>query len=102
MIPLFKNFFRSLFYDEKAAAIWVRSVLLWLGTMLGSILAYPFEEVQTWNLQEWGYRVIAAGVIGFAGLIRVGQQNLTPAEMAEQLDSYRKEQALKANGSPTP
>ena len=102
MIPLFKRFFKSLFYDEAAAAKWVRSFLLWAGAMATSVLAFPFAIVQAWTKEEWAYRFMAAGVIGFAGLISVGQKNQPPEVIAKELDEYHKEQALKANASPTP
>lgn len=98
MIPLFGKFFKSLFYDEAAAAKWVRSFLLWAGAMATSVLAFPFTVVQAWTKQEWAYRFVAAGVIGFAGLISVGQKNQTPEKLVQEIEAYK---AAQAAGSPT-
>lgn len=81
MIPLFKKIIFKFFYDELAAARWLRGGLLFAGGMAVNVLAFPFSVVQAWTLQEWGYRVAAAGALGFAGTIAAGQKNLTPDEI---------------------
>jgi hypothetical protein len=77
MIPLIKKFFRNLFFDEMAAARLMRGFLLWLSGMAVSVLAYPMEVVQAWNMKDWGYRMAVAGVMGAAGMITAGQKNPT-------------------------
>jgi hypothetical protein len=99
MIPLFRRFFKSLFYDEASAAKWIRSFLLWAGAMATSVLAFPFSVVQAWTKAEWAYRFMAAGVIGFAGLISVGQKNQTPEQIAQELEAYK---AQQGNTPPAP
>ena len=85
MIPLFKKLIFAFFYDEKAAARWLRGGLLFIGGMAVSILAYPFVVIREWTAQEWIYRVAAAGALGFAGTITAGDKNPSPEKLAAEL-----------------
>ena len=85
MIPLFRNVFKKILYDEMAAARWGRGFLLWVGGMAVSVLAYPIELVQTWGPRDWVYRVGAAAALGMAGMITAGQKNLPPDKIKEEL-----------------
>lgn len=96
MIPLFKKLFQKLFFDELAAARLLRGFLLWVGGMAVSVLAYPFDNVVTWTMKEWAYRVAAAGALGFAGMVTAGQKNQTPEQIRAELD------ALKAKNEAPP
>lgn len=75
MITLLKKLWVKILYDEMAIARWGRGVLLWVAGMGISVLAYPIEVVQTWNLRDWGYRLVVAGVMGGAGMVTAGQKN---------------------------
>ena len=73
MIPLIRKFIFAFFYDEKAAARWLRGGLLFVGGMAVSILAYPYVVIREWTAQEWIYRIAAAGALGFAAAITFGR-----------------------------
>jgi hypothetical protein len=89
VIPLIRKMFRDFFYDEMVAAKLVRGFLLWSGGMAVSVLAYPFDDVVTWDAKEWAYRVAAAGALGFAGMITAGQKNQTPEQIRAELDALK-------------
>ena len=93
MIPFFKKFFKDLLYNKTFGERMFRGFLFWAGGLGTNLLAYPYDDVVTWTPREWGYRVLAAGAFGFAGLISVGQKNPTPQEMVEQIDAYKKSKA---------
>ena len=87
MIPLIQKLIFKFFYDEMAAARWLRGGLLFVGGMAVNVLAFPFTVVQAWTLQEWGYRVAAAGALGFAGTIAAGQKNQEPEQIRDALSA---------------
>lgn len=102
MIPLFKKLIFKFFYDEMAAARWLRGGLLFAGGMAVNVLAFPFTVVQAWTLQEWGYRVAAAGALGFAGTIAAGQRNKTPEEIRAELSALPYDGIDRRAPGPTP
>lgn len=85
MITLLKKLWSKILYDEMAVARWGRGMLLWLGGMAVSVLAYPIEVVQTWTVREWTYRIGAAAALGFAGLVTAGQKNPPPEKIRDEL-----------------
>ena len=87
MIPFLKKLWMKFFFDEMAAARLMRGFLLWASGMGVSVLAYPIEVVQTWQVKDWAYRCAVAGVMGVAGMVTAGQKNRTPEEIRAALQS---------------
>jgi len=85
VIPFIKKLWHDFFYDPAVGSRIGRGLLLWLGGMAVSILAFPYDEVATWTFKEWLYRIVAAGVLGFAGIMKVGEKNMTPEQMRTAL-----------------
>jgi hypothetical protein len=98
MIPLVINFFRNLLFDELAAKRLARGGLLWAGSMLISITAYPLEVVATWGFYDWLQRLLGAAVLGAGGLVTAGQKNLSPEQIKDALEKL--EQSRKEGGEP--
>ena len=89
MIPLIVKAWKRFWTDEMAAARIFRGFLLWTGGMMVNVLAFPWPIVQAWTWQEWGYRVAAAGALGFAGMITAGQKNQTPEQIKAELEAIK-------------
>ena len=87
MIPLIKAWWMALWFDPTSAAKLLRSAALFVGAMAVNVLAFPWVVVAAWTLPEWLYRVAAAGAIGFAGTIGVGQKNQTPEQIRAELSA---------------
>jgi hypothetical protein len=89
MIPLLKRLIWAFFYDELAAKRWLRGGLFFIGGMAVNVLAFPYGVIKEWTLAEWGYRVAAAGALGFAGSIMGGQKNKTPEQIKAELEAIK-------------
>jgi len=75
MVPLFKKLWFALWFDEVAAKRWLVGLMTWLGSIATNVLAYPWEDVKTWDYYQWSFRCAAAGALAIGVMIATGQKN---------------------------
>jgi len=75
MITWMKKFLNAFLHDEMAFRRWSRGFLLWLGGAAVTVASAGWDVARTWTLKEWLGRLAVAGILGFAGMINLGDKN---------------------------
>jgi hypothetical protein len=66
--------------DRIKSQRWTRAFLAWFGAM-GSMLVGPgINAAINWSLQDWGKRLLVAGIFGIVGAINLGDKNAEPPQ----------------------
>ncbi len=69
VIPLIRRFLHEFLWHERRGRLALRGFLLWAGTF-GAMLVADLEGAMTrWGWKGWGVRLLAAALVGSAGLV---------------------------------
>lgn len=91
MIPLIRKFFHAILFDELAARRWIVGFIVWSGSVGTNVLAYPWDDVKTWGVGEWGYRLAAAAALSVGVMVATGQKNQNPEQLYEAVHQAKQD-----------
>lgn len=75
MVPIIKQLWYAIRYDEVAIRRWLRGLLVVASATVAQVNAYSWEAAREWDWQSWIAVLLTAGVTGGAAMINLGERN---------------------------